>query len=113
MIFETNRNVSIDNWFSYSDLADKLLQIKLNMLGTTRKNKPYIPPHFLIKRKIFSCTDFVYYRNKTLECPSPMKAKNAILLSTFNTLAVVDEKSKKSEIVLFYNCTNRGIDTYE
>ncbi|GFO35802.1 PiggyBac transposable element-derived protein 4-like protein [Plakobranchus ocellatus] len=46
------RNVTMDNFFSDADLADKLLQRKTTIFGTVRRNKCFLPNEFLAKKKL-------------------------------------------------------------
>lgn len=112
-LYGTNRNVTMDNWFSSSDLAEKLLQKNLTMVGTLRKNKSDIPPEFLKKKKNVPSSDFAFDENKTLVSFSPKPNKIVLLLSTFHTYGVIDKETGKPEIVLFYNSTKGGVDTYD
>ena len=44
------RNITMDNYFTDMVLATTLLQNGLTLIGTIRKNKPFIPPSFLPSR---------------------------------------------------------------
>jgi hypothetical protein len=47
-VWNTGRNITIDNWFTSVKLVDvMLLNHRLTILGTIRKNKREIPPLFL------------------------------------------------------------------
>ena len=46
-IFGTGRNITLDNWFTSCDLAEKMLRHQITLIGTLRKNKRHIPPEFL------------------------------------------------------------------
>lgn len=74
-LYGTNRNVTVDNWFCSLDLAEKLFEKNLTLVGTLRKNKADIPPGFLQKKKQVPCSDFVYDKNKVLVSFSPNKKK--------------------------------------
>nr|CAH7722706.1 unnamed protein product [Callosobruchus chinensis] len=50
-IFNSNRNITADNWYSSIQLADILLKNKLTLVDTLKKNKAQIPPSFLPNRK--------------------------------------------------------------
>ncbi|KAJ8913341.1 hypothetical protein NQ315_013312 [Exocentrus adspersus] len=44
-IFGTKRNVTMDNFFTSMEVANKLLKVhQLTIIGTLRKNKKHIPP---------------------------------------------------------------------
>jgi hypothetical protein len=46
-VYNTGRNITMDNFFSSVPLAESLLSKRLTMLGTMRKNKHDIPQQFL------------------------------------------------------------------
>jgi hypothetical protein len=51
-VFGSNRNLTIDDWFSSYDLALNLLKKhKITVVGTLRKNKHEIPPDFINTKK--------------------------------------------------------------
>lgn len=43
------RNVTTDNFFTSRNLALKLLQHKITLVGTVRKNKRFLPVHATAK----------------------------------------------------------------
>ena len=45
----TGRNITTDNFFTSLSLANTLLEKKLSLLGTVRKNKGEIPSEFVGK----------------------------------------------------------------
>lgn len=47
----SGRNLTTDNWYSSIPLAKWLLENKITLTGTLRKNKREIPPEFLPDRK--------------------------------------------------------------
>lgn len=50
-IENSGRNITCDNLFTSVPLAESILQKKLTMVGTMRKNKGEIPPLFVTKDK--------------------------------------------------------------
>lgn len=109
----TNRNITTDNWFTSVPLFNKMLvDHKLTMVGTMRANKTEIPAKFL-QSKPAGESLFAFDHNKTLVSYSPKEKKNVILLSTMHHSANVDAETKKPEIVLFYNSTKGGTDTFD
>lgn len=46
-IEKSNRNVTMDNYFTSYPLAESLLRVGLTCLGAMRKNKKEIPPEFI------------------------------------------------------------------
>lgn len=114
-IHGTNRNLTMDNYFTSIPLADDILKnCNLTIVGTLRRNKKEIPPSFLPNRKkpVLS-SDFAFCEKKTLVSFTPKKAKSVILLSTFHSSKSVDSNTKKPEIIHFYNSTKGGVDTFD
>ncbi|CAH2008058.1 unnamed protein product [Acanthoscelides obtectus] len=46
-IHKTNRNITVDNWFSSMDMAKSLKEVGITFVGTLWKNKPEISTQFL------------------------------------------------------------------
>jgi hypothetical protein len=60
-IQSTNRNCTMDNWFSSYEVAEQLLDKKLTMGGTMRKNKAVIPKQLVeTKAKEVNSSLFVF-----------------------------------------------------
>lgn len=112
----SNRNVTMDNWFTSVKLFDELLQEphKLTALGTLRKNKKEIPAEMLTlnDRKITSSI-FCFDQKKTLLSYFPKKQKLVLLLSTMHETAEVSEETGRPVIVQNYNSTKSGVDTFD
>ena len=107
---KSNRIITADNFFISFDLAKKLWQIGLFLVGTLRKNKAEIPNEFLPnpKRLLFSCL-FAFNLYVSMISYVTKKRKAVILLST-NLMHQKIEKSseKKPEVILDYNNRNKG-----
>ena len=52
-------NVTTDNWFTSTKLAEDFLLKQITLLGTLRKNKPDIPKQFAIEKKSKGGVKFV------------------------------------------------------
>ena len=83
--FGTNRNVTCDNFFTSKQLALNLKNSGLTVVGTVRKNKPYIPKNILPS---ISCSQFSsvfgFTKNLTLVSYSTKIGKSVILISSRN-----------------------------
>lgn len=109
-----NRNLTCDNWYTSYPLAKLLLENKITMVGTLRKNKREIPPELLpYKTRPVNSSIFAFQKDITLVSHCPKKNKCVILLSTMHASDDVDEETNKPDIVLFYNSTKGGIDTVD
>lgn len=110
----SNRNLTTDNWCTNFPLATYLLEKKITLLGTMRKNKREIPPEFLPRknRKLQSSL-FGSQKQATLASYVPKQNKAVILLSTMHDLPELDKASKKSEIILSYNKTKGAVGTVD
>lgn len=110
------RNVTMDNWFTSVSLADELLEnpYKLTILGTLRKNKKEIPAELLQTKERRPATSmFCFDKQKTLLSYAPKKGKVVLLLSTLHEGAEVCIQTGKPCIVLNYNETKAGVDTFD
>lgn len=66
-IEKSNRNVTTDNWYTSMPLADHLLEKKLTLNGTLKKNKAAIPPTILPnKTKEVGTSMYGFQDSKTL-----------------------------------------------
>lgn len=107
----SNRNVTADNWFSSIQLIDELAKHKLTYVGTMKKNKREIPSQFQPQRnRAVQSTLFGFTNQKTMCSYVPKKNKAVILVSSMHHDNIVDEDTKKPEIILFYNTTKGGVD---
>ncbi|KAG8334202.1 hypothetical protein J6590_108635 [Homalodisca vitripennis] len=112
-IHGTNRNITVDNWFSSVPLFHKMLQDhKLTMVGTLRSSKPEIPPSFLAKKAVNSSL-FAFDAHSMLVSYCPKKNKNVLLLSTMHSTKEIDLNTNKPSAILFYNSTKGGTDSFD
>ena len=91
-----------------------LLQDKITLVGTLKKNKREIPAEFLPKKqKPISSSMFGFQKHATLVSFTPKNNKSVVLLSTMFRDAKVDAETKKPEIIQFYKSTKGGVDTVD
>lgn len=114
----TGRNITIDNWFTSCELAEKMLtKHKLTIVGTLRKNKRQIPPEFVsTKGRELNSSLFGFQEKCTLVSYVPKKGKNVLLISTLHNDDKIDHDSgdlQKPEIITFYNLTKGGVDVVD
>lgn len=112
----SNRNVTMDNWFSSIPLAKSLLcePYKLTMVGTLRSNKREIPSEMKnIKGRKCNTSMFCYDNELTLLSYKPKPSKVIYLLSSCNEEGAVNPKSNKPYMIEFYNKTKAGVDTFD
>jgi len=113
-IENSKRNLTTNNWYTSIPLADYLLQKKITLTGTLKKNKREIPTAFLPdKNKEVGSSVFGFQKNKTLVSYVPRKNKAVILLSTMHHDSKIDVETRKPEIIIDYNCTKGGVDTVD
>lgn len=109
----TNRNVTMDNWFTSIPTANRMLQShKLTILGTVRKNKREIPPNFITKKPV-GTSKFAFDGSKTLVSYTPKKNKNVLMLSTMHRDDSIDAATGKPQMICDYNMTKGGTDTFD
>ena len=106
-------NVTTDNWFTSSPLAENLMQNKTTIVGTVRANRHDIPPHAKSVRHREKKSS-VYYAsdNHTMLSYYDKGNKPVLLLSTMHTSAKNDDNGIP-EIVSFYNETKGGTDNMD
>lgn len=113
-IKNTGRNVTADNWYSSIELLRELAKLNLTFVGTVKKNKTFIPLEFMpsSKRKEESSI-FGFTAQETIVSYVPKKNKSVTLISSTHHDDKVDEKTKKPDIILFYNSTKAGVDALD
>jgi len=111
-IENSNKNVTTDNWYTNIPLLHYLLEKKITLLGTMKKNKHEIPPEFLpTKVRQLGESMFGFQKDKVLVSFVPKWNKAVILVSSMHDSGVMDEATKIPEIILDYNMTKGGVDT--
>lgn len=111
-IHGSNRNITMDNWFTSVKLATMMLETyKLTVVGTMRRDKPEIPKEMLEKMKP-GCSKFCYDGPKVLVTFQAKKSKQVVLLSTTHEKGTISE-SGKPDIIHFYNATKGAVDTFD
>ncbi|XP_071554095.1 piggyBac transposable element-derived protein 4-like [Temnothorax nylanderi] len=109
----TSRNITCDNWFSSTEIFDRMLsRHSITMVGTLRKNKRQIPQHFKAADPVHS-SRFLFDETKTLVKYTPKKNKFVLLLSSLHWQAEVDQQTQKPSIISFYNDTKGGTDCFD
>lgn len=113
-IHGSNRNLTCDNWFTSIPVAKELLQKKVTILGTLRRNKREIPPSFIeLTNRDRNTAKFAFSKELALlsYCPPKSKQKKIVpLLSTMHTEADPDARNQLPEMVELYNKTKCGVD---
>ncbi|XP_067633731.1 piggyBac transposable element-derived protein 4-like [Eurosta solidaginis] len=115
-IHGSNRNVTIDNWFTSIPLEKQLLQqpYKLTIVGTLRANKKEIPEEMKNNRlRNINTSMFCYDGPLTLLSYKPKPSKMVYLLSSCDEEGSVNPETKKASLVEFYNSTKGGVDTFD
>lgn len=113
----SNKNVTMDNWFSSIPLAKHLLEeCKVTMVGTIKKNKRELPIDFkdpkYCNRSVGSSL-FLFHEEITALSYKPKTNKIVTLISTMHPDGSVNEDSKKPEMILSYNATKGSVDTFD
>ena len=110
-IENSNKNVTTDNWCTNIPLLHYLLEKKTTLLGTVKKNKREIPPKFLpTKARQPGESMFGFQKDKVLVSFVPNWNKAVMLVSSMHDSGVIDEVTKKPEIILNYNTTKGCVD---
>ncbi|XP_011699423.1 PREDICTED: piggyBac transposable element-derived protein 4-like [Wasmannia auropunctata] len=111
----SGRNITMDNFFTTLPLAKHLLSWQLAIVGTLRKNKPYIPKQMASHKSRPEYSSLFGFHEKVALCSYvPKKNKAVILLSTMHyDAAVNDDEKKKPHMITYYNKYKSGVDTMD
>ncbi|KAJ8965808.1 hypothetical protein NQ317_000436 [Molorchus minor] len=110
----SNRNITMDNFFTSKAVADTLLRdYHLTIIGTMRKNKPQIPSELIMIRRPEKSSMFTFDETSTLVSYVPRKNKCVIVLSTMHHDDKLDATTGKPEMIIDYNHTKGGVDVVD
>lgn len=114
-IYNTGRNVTMDNWFTSLDIVLYMLENhRVTIVGTIRKNKREIPSQFLdIKPRKICSSMFGFQKNVTLVSYVPKKSKVVLAMSSMHFDDKIDPATGekfKPDIITYYNVTKCGVD---
>lgn len=113
-IVNSGRNVTVDNWFTSIELCESLLEKKLTVVGTIKKNKRQIPREFVEgKNRSVGSSMFGFHKNGTLVSFIPKKGKNVLMISTMHDDDTIDVNTGKPEMIMMYNDTKGGVDVVD
>lgn len=109
----SGRNVTMDRFFTSTEVADNLLSSRLTIVGTIDRRRR-MPEELKDPRGREEGTNlFAFNGEKTLVSFCPKKGKVVTALSTQHHEPLADAKTKKPEIILFYNATKGGVDVLD
>lgn len=112
-IKRSNRNITMDNYYTSVPLADDLIKKGLTIIGTLKANKKEIPPQFITaSREVGSCL-YRFQYDKMLAFIQTKRNKCVLLLSTMHDFKGIDEKTGKQLINIDYKTTKGGVDTVD
>ncbi|CAB3262494.1 unnamed protein product [Arctia plantaginis] len=115
-IHGTNRNITCDNWFTSIPVSESLLAepYKLTIVGTVRSNKREIPEELKNTRsRPVGTSIFCFDGPLTLLSYKPKLPRMVYMLSSCDAGAVINPTTGKPEIIIFYNQTKGGVDTFD
>ncbi|XP_045763663.1 piggyBac transposable element-derived protein 4-like [Maniola jurtina] len=112
----SNRNITCDNWFTSVPLAKSLLKAPYNLtlVGTIRSNKREIPEEIKNSRsRPVGSSMFCFDGPLTLVSYKPKPSKMVYCLSSCDEDAVINQNNGKPDMILFYNQTKGGVDSFD
>lgn len=113
-LYNSNRNITADNWFSSMELVEYLLRNGLTFVGTLKNNKREIPPELQPKRgREVGDTVYGFKKDVTIISYTTKRNKAVILLSSMHHLKSTDPETGKPEIISFYNSTKGRVDAMD
>lgn len=112
----SNRNVTMDNWFTSVPLANNLLlpPYKLTILGTIRRNKKELPSQITknTRKRPIGDVKFCFSGHKVLLSYKAKPNKVVCLLSTMHQDATISPSGKPT-MIEHYNQTKGGVDAFD
>lgn len=116
-LYNTGLNVTSDNFFTSLQLANKLLEQNLTLLGTIRAHRREIPFAFRsFKERTLYSSEFLYTTEKNIQLVSYKCKKNKVVLvlsSQHQSTAVSDCPKKTPVSIQDYNATKVGTDVMD
>ena len=113
-LYNSGRNVTVDNFFTSVPLANELLSKKITLVGTLRKNKTEIPVEFLPnRRREIGSSLFGFQNQLSLVSFVPQKNKSVVLLSSMHHDNKIDIETGKPDMIITYNETKGAVDTVD
>lgn len=113
----SNRNVTMDNWFSSIPLVISMLnEKKLTVVCTVKQNKPEFPKDFTnskLKNRSVGSSMFLFHEHLTAVSYKTKENKTVALLSSMHGDSNLDPSTKKPDIILTYNQTKGAVDTFD
>lgn len=113
-LYNSGRNITMDNWFSDVSLAEEMTEKKLSIVGTLKKNKAQIPMSFKnVTGRETNSSIFGFRTKTTMVSYVPKPKKNVVLISTMHNDNAIDATTgdkQKPEIITYYNKHKSGVD---
>ncbi|XP_060879204.1 piggyBac transposable element-derived protein 4-like [Metopolophium dirhodum] len=113
----SNRNLTMDNWFCNVPHIQSLLHDdKPTVIGTIKKNKRELPTQFTdikFQNRTSDTSFFLFHEDFTVVSYKPNQSKLVTLISSAHHDSSIDPITKKPEIVLNYNATKGGVDSFD
>ena len=110
----TGRNITMDRFFTSVPLVEDLLAERLTVVGTINRRRKLLPKEMTDPRGRQPDTTLFGFRNDiTLVSHCPKPGKLVLAVSTQHKTALVDSRTKKSDVILYYNATKGGVDVLD
>ncbi|XP_070408744.1 piggyBac transposable element-derived protein 4-like [Nothobranchius furzeri] len=113
----SGRTVTTDNFFTSLALGEELLQNKMCLVGTFRRNKPELPPQLLQMRSravLSSLFTFPFTSTTTAVTYIPKRRRTVLLLSTkHHRVEIQQGPQQKPTIILDYNRRKGAVDNLD
>ncbi|KAK3511131.1 hypothetical protein QTP70_032096 [Hemibagrus guttatus] len=95
-------------------IARELLQKKVALVGTIRKNKPELPPNLVqVKGRPALSAVFAFSKNTTAVSCVPKWGRNVIISTRHREAAVTEGPKETPKMITDYNCCKGGVDNLD
>ncbi|XP_021711432.1 piggyBac transposable element-derived protein 1-like isoform X2 [Aedes aegypti] len=108
----TGREVTTDNFFTSTELAEELWEKNIMLTGTVRHNKKELPPEFVASKGRMPGSILIGYREPcVLTSYIDGKKKKPVIILTINNNVTTTDQDNKPNVVLHYNATKGAVDS--
>lgn len=110
--YNSRRIITMDSYFTSSELCSELRDLNLYMVGTIRKSQPEVPEEMKITgRNLHQLTRFCFQNDRMIISYVP-KPNKIVLLSSLHSTTAINTATNKSVVIDDYNAHKGSVDCF-